>query len=130
MPFGTTWILPKIFLINHSIFHISGGLLSYSDMPKLTEMLYLAGLAFGDETIAKLIHFSIFKILVLLIIYKISRKFLSRNFSLIATIIFYSNLVVGWESITAYIDLARTFFELMALWGFLNWLIKEITSEL
>ncbi len=127
LSFDALWYhltLPKIFLINHSIFHISGGLLSYSDMPKLTEMLYLAGLAFGDETIAKLIHFS-FGILVLLIIYKISRKFLSRNFSLIATIIFYSNLVVGWESITAYIDLARTFFELMALWGFLNWLDKR-----
>lgn len=127
LSFDALWYhltLPKIFLINHSIFHIPGGLLSYSDMPKLTEMLYLVGLTVGNETIAKLIHFS-FGILVLLAIYKVSRKFFPQNFSLIAVIIFYSNLVVGWESITAYIDLARTFFELMALWGFLNWFDKK-----
>ena len=111
-------------MINHSIDYIPGGLLYYSAMPKLTEMLYVAGLAFGSEIFTKLIHFS-FGILCLIAIYKISRKFFSSELSLIACVIFYSNLVVGWMSITAYIDLVRTFFEIMALWGFINWWEKK-----
>ena len=124
--------LPKIYLLNHAIVHIPGGLLYYSDMPKLTEMLYTASLVFDNAILAKLVHFS-FGILTCLAIYKLSRKFLNNKLSLIAVVIFYSNLVVGWQSITAYIDLTRTFFELMALWGFINfwekgkkkWLIES-----
>lgn len=116
--------LPKIYLMNHSIDYISGGLFHYSTMPKITEMLYIVGLTLGSEIFAKLIHFS-FGILCLIAIYKIARKFLSKDFSLLALVLFYSNLVVGWMSITAYVDLARTFFEIMALWGFLEYLEKK-----
>lgn len=121
--FDSLWYhltLPKIYLINHLISHIPGGLLYYSDMPKLTEMLYVGGLAFGSEIIAKLIHFT-FGLLIIFSIYKISRKFLAKRASLIAVLVFYSSLVVGWESMTAYIDLSRTFFEILVFWGFLNW---------
>ena len=47
--------------------------------------------------------------------------FFASKISLIAVVVFYSNLVVGWQSITSYVDLARTFFEIMALWGFVNY---------
>jgi len=113
--------LPKLYIAGGHIFHIPGSSLYYSDMPKLTEMLYASAMILVNDTMAKLIHFS-FGILVLVAIYKISRKFMSKEFSVLACAIFYANLVVGWESITAYIDLSRTFFEVMALWGFLNWL--------
>lgn len=112
--------IPKIYLMNHSASYIPGGLLYYSVMPKLTEMLYVVGLAFGDEIFAKMIHFT-FGILCLIALYKLSRKFLSKTYSLLTIVLFYSNLVVGWMSITAYVDLARTFFEFMALWGFIEW---------
>jgi len=112
--------LPRIYLASHAILNIPGGLLYYSDMPKLTEMLYVGALSFGSEIIAKFIHFS-FGLFLLITIYQISKKFLSQKFSLIATLVFYSSLVVGWESITAYVDLSWAFFELMALWGILNW---------
>lgn len=124
LAFDALWYhltLPKIYITNHSISHIPGGLLYYSDMPKLTEMLYVSALTFGNEITAKFIHFS-FGILILIAIHKISRKFFSKEFSLLTVVLFYSNLVVGWQSTTAYIDLARTFFEIMALWGFLNWM--------
>jgi 4-amino-4-deoxy-L-arabinose transferase-like glycosyltransferase len=49
---------------------------------------------------------------------------------LVAVLIFYSSLVVGWESITAYVDLARTFFEVLAFWGFLNWFESKSTKWL
>lgn len=113
--------IPKIYLQSHSASYIPGGLLYYSAMPKLTEMLYVVGLAFGSEIYAKLIHFS-FGILTLIALYFLSRKFLSKTYSLLVLVLFYSNLVVGWMSISAYIDLARTFFEIMALWGFINWI--------
>ncbi len=116
--------LPKLYILWHSIFHIPGNLLYYSDMPKLAEMLYTAAMILANEYFAKLIHYS-FAVLTLIAIYKLSRKYLSKNLSLLAALIFYSNLVVGWESITAYVDLARTFFEVMAFWGFVNWIEKK-----
>lgn len=112
--------LPKLYLFYHSIVHIPGGVLYYSDMPKLTEMLYVAGLALGNETTAKLGHF-LFGILTTIAVYKMGRMYLSIRYSLLACAIFYSNLVVGWMSTTAYVDLARTFFEALALWCFLIW---------
>lgn len=116
--------IPKIYLQSHFISYIPGGLLYYSAMPKLTEMLYIVGLALGNEILAKIIHFS-FGILTLIALYCLSRKFLSKIYSLLAIVLFYSNLVVGWMSISAYVDLARTFFEIMALWGFVNWNEKK-----
>lgn len=113
--------IPKIYLANNSIFHIPGGLYYYSGLPKLTEMVYLGVLA--NDTFSKLFHFS-FGLLALTALYKLSRNFLSEKLSLLVVLVFYSSLVVGWQSITAYVDLARTFFEIMALWGFVNW-VKE-----
>ncbi len=121
--------LPKIYITYHSIFNIPGNLLYYSDMPKLTEMIYVPALMFGNSTLAKFTHF-IFGILVLFVLYRLSRKFLPRNFSLLVLLVFYSNLVVGWETISAYIDLSRTFFELTALFGFIEWLEQKNSKKL
>lgn len=112
--------LPKLYLINNTITHFTGNLLYYSDMPKLTEMLYAGALSLGSEITAKLVHFA-FGILSAIALYKLARMFFDSKISLVSVLIFYSNLVVGWLSITAYVDLARTFFEIMALWGFLKW---------
>lgn len=123
LAFDALWYhltLPNIYLQEHSIFFIPGGLLYYSAMPKLVEMFYLAGLALHNEILAKVIHFS-FGILSLLALYKLSRLFFSKMISLTVCVIFYANLVVAWESITAYIDLGRTFYEVMALWAFVLW---------
>jgi 4-amino-4-deoxy-L-arabinose transferase-like glycosyltransferase len=87
-------------------------------------MLYTAAMILGNDTFSKFIHFS-FGILTLVAIYKLSRKFLSRDFSILASAIFYANLVVGWETITAYVDLAWAFFTLMAFWGLLILLEKR-----
>lgn len=113
--------LPKLYIQNHIVLHIPGSLLYYSDMPKLTETLYTSALLFGNEILAKFAHF-LFGIFSLFAIYFLARKFFNVRLSILTVVIFYSNLVVGWESITAYIDLARTFFEVMALWGFINFL--------
>ncbi|MCL4353576.1 glycosyltransferase family 39 protein [Patescibacteria group bacterium] len=121
--------IPKIYLLNHKVFYIPGGLLYYSAMPKLTEMIYIAALSFRNAITAKLIHFS-FGLLTCFALYKLSRKFFKGRTSILVVLIFYSNLVVDWQSITAYVDLARAFFETMALWGFINWLEEKNTKRL
>lgn len=68
-----------------------------------------------------------FGLLICLSIFKIAKKYLSQELSLLAVVIFYSNLVVAWESITAYIDLSRTFFELLAFWAIIKWRETKIS---
>ena len=118
--------IPKLYLENHSVFYIPGGLLYYSLMPKLTEMLYVGALALNGEILAKLTHFA-FGLLSSIVLYKLSRNFFTPKISLIAVVVFYSNLVVAWQSTTAYVDLARTFFEIMALWGFIKFVVNKDT---
>ncbi len=107
--------IPKIWLLNHKISFIADGRYYYSVMPKLAEMGYLSALAMANETLAKLMHFS-WGLLTLSVIYKTARKWLSQEYSLLAVIIFFANLVVGWQSTTAYVDLCRTFFEVLAFY--------------
>lgn len=123
LSFDALWYhltLPKIYVQEHSIMHIPGGVFYYSDMPKLLEMVYVPLIMFGNEILAKFTHL-VFGLACLILIYKVSRKFVSIDFSILACTIFYTNLVVGWLSITAYVDLARTFFELVAL----NYLLEK-----
>lgn len=132
LAFDALWYhltLPKLYLISHVIRVIPGGLLYYSGMGQLGEMYYLVGLVFQGEILAKLIHFS-FGILGALSLYLLSRKFLPKWVSFLVVIIFYANLVVMWESTTAYIDLTRTFFEITALYALFLWREKNNTSYL
>ncbi len=127
LAFDALWYhltLPKLYLENHSMFFIPGSLSYYSVMPQLGEMLYVASLALGNEILSKFLQF-LFGLLACLVLYKLQRRFFNTFISMIGVLIFYSNLVVAWESITAYIDLIRTFYEIMALWAFINWWQEE-----
>lgn len=98
--------IPKIYLALQQIKFIPGGLLYYSAMPKLGELLYLV---FGaNDTFAHLINWS-FGIGTIIVIRKISKNWL-------APLIFYATPIVGWLSGSAYIDLIRTFFEVLAFY--------------
>lgn len=121
--------LPKIYLQFHRIFYIPGSLFYYSAMPKLIEMLYLSSLAFQGEILAKILHF-VFGVLSCLTLFRLSRRYLGFRASLLATVSFYSSLIVGWQSITAYVDLGRTFFEILALDYFLRWWKSERNVDL
>lgn len=112
--------LPKIYLQEQIIQFIPGGLFYYSVMPKLGEMLFIPALLWGNEVWAKAIQ-CIFGLLTTVVIYNISRRYLSEQLSLVASLIFYSNIVVAWESTVAYIDLIRAFYEIMGVWGLLLW---------
>lgn len=124
LAFDSLWYhltLPKIYLREQKIFFLKGGLFYYSSMPKLTEMLYLASLVFSpDGILAKFIHF-LFGIFSVIALFNFSKRYLKTKQSLLVTVLFYTSLIVGWESITAYVDLSRTFFEILALDLFLQW---------
>lgn len=121
--------LPKIYLAVERLSFIPGGLLYYSVMPQLTELWYAGGLALGGEVYPKIIHF-IFGLCTLVLVYKTARLFVSGKLSLFACVVFYANLVVSWESITAYIDLAWTFFSFGSTYLFLLFLQEKKKSLL
>ncbi len=121
--------LPKLYILHHEIWHIPGGLLYYSDMPKLGELLYVVALSIGNENTAKLIQLFA-GVFVSGAIFQISKKYLNKTYSLLAVLVFYSNLVVAWESTTAYIDLIRTIFEITALWSFIYYIEKRNLKDL
>lgn len=112
--------LPKIFLQNNSFIYAIEGNFYYSVMPKLGEMLFTPFIAFNFDVLAKLVQW-IFGILTSIVIYKISRRYFDEIKSFLAVLIFYSSLIIAWESTVAYVDLIRAFFEVMGLWGFLVW---------
>ncbi|HBC72602.1 MAG: Dolichyl-phosphate-mannose-protein mannosyltransferase [Candidatus Amesbacteria bacterium GW2011_GWB1_47_19] len=111
--------LPKLWLSEGFLKFYPGPINKYSVMPMLTELLYIPAVALGSAVWAKLIHYS-FGILTLFVTYRLSRKFLTVRYSLLAVLIMSSNLVFSWQQATAYIDLARTFFESLALLLFLE----------
>ena len=72
LSFDALWYhltLPKLYLSHHTIMHIPGGLLYYSDMPKLIEMIYTGALSFGMPILPKVIHL-FFGILTVVVLYK------------------------------------------------------------
>ncbi len=107
--------IPKLYLTSGSPYHIPGGLLYYSELPRLVEFIYLGILTLGgNEVTIHLLNWS-FGLGVALILYTLSRRFVGRAHSLLAVIVFYSTQMVSWQSGSSYVDLARTFFELLAL---------------
>ena len=119
----------KLYVQNQQIFHIPGWLLSVSSLPRLTEMFYTASLVLGNEIWAKLIHFA-FGILSLFALLKLLRRYFPLRISLLGVLTFYTMLIVGWQSTTAYVELAWIFFEILALDYFLLWWEEKKESYL
>ncbi len=89
----------KLFLAHKSIAPIPGNLLYWSGFPRLMEMIYAV-------TPAKLVHWA-FGLGSAWLVYRLGGA--------AAAVLFYSTLLVGWLSTTAYVDLALTFFILAAI---------------
>lgn len=81
----------------------------YSNMPQLTEMLYLL----GSDVAAKLLHWA-FGLLTAAAIYALGTRLWSRRAGITAAALFYCLPFVQDLSQTARIDLATTFFATLA----------------
>lgn len=110
----------KIYVEAHQIVYIPGWLMWPANLNRLGEMYYTVALLFGDEIWAKLIHFS-FGIFSTIALFNLLKKYFSIRIVFLGIVTFYTMLIVGWQSTTAYIDLIRTFFEILSLDLFLQW---------
>jgi len=103
----------QLFLNNHSLFPIKGNLLYWSGLPRLAEILFALALKIWDERLAKLLHL-LAGVLSTWLLYRLGKK-QNKTVGLVAANLFYTTLLVGWLSTTAYIDLFVVCFFLLAL---------------
>lgn len=130
--FDSLWYhltIPKLYLERGEIYFIPGGLLYYSGFPKLVEMLYILPLSFWNETGAKLIQY-FFGITSLVFLLVLSKKYVSRNYTLFAPAILTGNLVFAWESTVAFNDLGYLFYEILSFYCFTEFIDSRKRSWL
>jgi len=88
----------------------------YSNMPQLTEMLYLLAMSTSSDVAAKMLDW-VLGVLAALAVYAVAVRLWGRRVALTATAIFYCVPYVQDLSSTARIDLATTFFAALAFGG-------------
>jgi hypothetical protein len=96
----------------------------YSNLPQLTEMLYLLGLRSAGDGVAKWLHL-FFGAGTALAVFAVGKRVWSRPVGLTAAVMFFCMPFVQDLSRTARIDLATTFFGTLALAGVLLWRKEE-----
>jgi hypothetical protein len=85
----------------------------YSNLPQLTEMLYLLATQTSSDMAAKLVHW-MFGVLTAVSVYALGAKLWTRRVGLTAAAVFYCAPFVQDVSQTGRIDLATTFFGTLA----------------
>jgi len=107
--------LPKLWLFKHQ-WYFPGGLLYYSVMPRLSELLFIPLVSVSGYIGPKLLQFFA-GLGTAYLIFSISRFLkLDKFYSVMAAFSFYITWLVSWQSGSAYIDLIRTFLEVAALY--------------
>jgi 4-amino-4-deoxy-L-arabinose transferase-like glycosyltransferase len=92
----------------------------YSNLPQLTEMLYLLAMTASSDIAAKLLHWS-FGLLSAVAVYGVAQRLWSRKVGFTAAALFYCTPLVQDLSQTARIDLATTFFATLAFGALVVW---------
>jgi hypothetical protein len=92
----------------------------YSNMPQLTEMLYLLAMTTTSDIAAKLLHWT-FGVLGALAVYGVAQRLWSRRAGWMAAALYYCTPFVQDLSQTARIDLATAFFATLAFGALVVW---------
>jgi 4-amino-4-deoxy-L-arabinose transferase-like glycosyltransferase len=92
----------------------------YSNLPQLTETLYLLALKMSSGVAAKLLHWS-FGLFGAVAVYAISARLWQKQIGLTAAALFYCVPLMQDLSETARIDLATMFFAMLAFGALLYW---------
>lgn len=114
--------VPKLYVQHHAIYNVSGMMRSSWIMTQ--EMLFTLGFLLKGDILAKLFHF-LMGVLTAAAVYAFSRNYLSRGASLLASLIFYSVPMVFWLSTVGNNDLGLALFEMLALYGTVNWFLNK-----
>jgi len=101
----------------------------YSNMPQLTEMLYLLARTMTSDIAAKLLHW-LFGVLGALAIYSLAQRLWSKAVGVTAAALFYCAPFVQDLGQTARIDLATAFFATLAFGALTLWAEDEQKKEL
>ena len=96
----------------------------YSNMPQLTEMLYLLATMTSSDIAAKLMHWT-FGVLGALVVYGVGQRLWSKSMGLTAAALFYCVPFVQDLGQTARIDLATAFFATLAFGAVVLWAKEE-----
>jgi hypothetical protein len=101
----------------------------YSNLPQLTEMLYLLALRLSSGSAAKLLHWS-FGLGTAGVVYALAARWWTRRIGLTAAALFYCLPFVGSLSAMADIDLATAFYAGLAFGAGLLWVEQDaVRSE-
>lgn len=122
MGFDALWYhltLPKLWPMKHQ-WYFPGGLLYYSVMPRLVDLLFIPLIQFTGTVGPKLVQYLaglgtgwlVWKIL--------ARQKQTTLMKAAGVSLFYCTWLVSWQSGSAYIDLVRTFLETVALFYLLK----------
>ncbi|NIM03047.1 phospholipid carrier-dependent glycosyltransferase, partial [bacterium] len=114
--------VPALYKINHGIKYIET--IFTSGFPQNMQMLYTLGLLLGTDILAKLTHW-VMGIFVVLLVYALGRKYFNHRAGLVAAAIFYTIPMVAMQSRVTGVDLALTFFELLAVFALVNWFVRN-----
>jgi hypothetical protein len=96
----------------------------YSNLPQLTEMLYLLATTMTSDVAAKLLHW-LFGLLGALAVFGVARRLWSRAVGLTAAALFYCTPFVQDLGQTGRIDLATAFFATLAFGALVIWSQEE-----
>lgn len=120
---GGYLVWPKLWVQNHGIYEIHDR--PWSFMPANTQMLSSLGLLLKNDALSQLLVGFLMSVLGCLTVYGIARKHFANEASLLAAAIFYCTPVIIWLSYSAKVDLVMAFFELLALYAFVNFFYEE-----
>lgn len=92
--------------------------------PLFSDLIFMFGYYFFSETGAKLIAY-VFALFLVFTSYKLSRFFLSKRLSLGVVILISTFQVVSWQAASFYVDVAKAFWEILAIY----FIIKSVESN-
>jgi len=106
---------PKIYLQNQTMMLQARGSRLFSLFPHLASMIYLLPVSLNMPNVAQLFHFWL-GVLTAVNIYLITTKLFKKN-SFLPSLLFYSPLIIGSISRSAYSDFLVTFFLSLGILG-------------
>jgi len=106
--------LPKLFL-NGQGWYFPGGLLYYSSLPRLADILFIPLIKYLGYLGPKLLQFVSGLVICRIITLHVQKLNLIKLFAWVAVISFYATWIVSWQSSSSYVDLLRSVFEYAAI---------------
>ncbi|MEO0224925.1 MAG: glycosyltransferase family 39 protein, partial [candidate division WOR-3 bacterium] len=114
---------PNFWIQNHKLIPDKSYMMSFF-YPGNSNLLFVIGLFFKDETICKLINFS-FNILTTLLLYFIGKKFFNQKVGFLASVLFFTTPYIGILSWRSAVEMILAFFEALTIFSFVMWVLEQ-----